>query len=142
MRLELTKKTDLAFQALQHIAGAHGGRVNGATLADELDISSQYLPHVMAPLTRQGWVASVSGPHGGYTLDIDLSTVTFLELIVAVEGPIDESRCLHQGPIHERGDECSLHDPWNRARRALIAELAETDLASLMHEDHPIAAVS
>ena len=30
-----------------------------------------YLPHVMAPLTRRGWVASVSGPHGGYTLDVD-----------------------------------------------------------------------
>ena len=142
MRLELTKKTDLAFQALQTIAAADGGRVTGATLADELDISSQYLPHVMAPLTRRGWVASVSGPHGGYTLDVDLGSVTFLDLIGAVEGPIDESRCLHQGPIHEHGDECPLHEPWTRARSALLADLDDTDLASMMGSPLTIAAAS
>ena len=142
MRLELTKKTDLAFQALRIISDAHGGRVTGSTLADVLDISSQYLPHVMAPLTRRGWVASVSGPHGGYTLDVDLSSVTFLDLIIAVEGPIDETRCLHQGPIHQRGDECALHAPWTRARDALLVELANTDLASMMASNHPVAAAS
>lgn len=131
MRLELTKKTDLAFQALEAIAARGGDRVSGATLATTLGVSSPYLPHVMAPLTKAGWVSSVSGPHGGYVVSIDLCEVTLLDLIEAVEGPIDESRCLHLGPIHGHGEDCALHTPWTRARDAMIDELRATRLSDI-----------
>jgi Rrf2 family transcriptional regulator, iron-sulfur cluster assembly transcription factor len=132
MRLELTKKTDLAFQALEIIAAHRGERVTGADLADHLDVSAQYLPHVMAPLTRAGWVASVSGPHGGYVLSKDLTEISLLELIEAVEGPIDETRCLHLGPIHTSDASCALHAPWTRARDAMIEELDATRLGDML----------
>ncbi|MGI9666684.1 MAG: RrF2 family transcriptional regulator [Acidimicrobiia bacterium] len=132
MRLELTKKTDLAFQALAAVAAASDSRVNGAALAQSLEISTQYLPHVMAPLTRAGWVKSVSGPHGGYTLAVSLGSVSLLDLVVAVEGPVDESRCLHQGPMHTDDSTCRLHGPWTRARAALLGELADTPLEEML----------
>ena len=132
MRLELTKKTDLAFQALQFIAAYDHERVTGAELAEHLDVSPQYLPHVMAPLTHTGWVQSVSGPHGGYVLAADLDAISLLDLVEAVEGPIDESRCLHLGPIHDGGLDCALHGPWTRAREALIAELSATTLGDMI----------
>jgi Rrf2 family protein len=128
MRLELAKKTDLAFRALEAIAARPDDRVGGSELSEHLDVSSQYLPHVMAPLTKAGWVTSVSGPHGGYVLATHLDEISLLELIEAVEGPVDDSRCLHLGPIHGSGDNCSLHGPWTRAREALLAELAATRL--------------
>ena len=132
MRLELTKKTDLAFQAMSMIAEADGERVTGADLADQLDISSQYLPHVMAPLTKRGWISSVSGPHGGYTLSTDLDDVTLLDLIEAVEGPVDDTRCLHLGPVHEADTTCALHAPWTKARSALLDELRATQLSDMV----------
>lgn len=131
MRLELTKKTDLAFQALDLISGSAGDRVSGAHLADVLDVSSQYLPHVMAPLTHAGWVSSVSGPHGGYVIAVDLRDISLLDLIEAVEGPLDESRCLHLGPIHGHDDNCALHVPWRRAREALVVQLRSTRLSEI-----------
>lgn len=132
MRLELTKKTDLAFQALEFIATARGDRVSGHDLAERLDVSAQYLPHIMAPLTRVGWVSSVSGPHGGYVIAVDLESVSLLSLIEAVEGPIDDSRCLHLGPIHTSGVTCALHDPWMKARRAMLIELEATHLGDVI----------
>ena len=131
MRLELTKKTDLAFQALESIAACGSGRVSGSVLAEVLEVSPQYLPHVMAPLTRAGWVSSVSGPHGGYQLAVDLDDVSLLDLVEAVEGPVETSRCLHLGPLHRSGQDCALHRPWMRAREALIAELASTRLSDI-----------
>lgn len=132
MRLELTKKTDLAFQALSVIAEAECERVNGSELASKLDISTQYLPHVMAPLTKAGWVSSVSGPRGGYTVTKDLDDISLLDLIEAVEGPVDESRCLHLGPVHGATGECALHAPWTKARQALLDELAITQLTDMI----------
>ena len=136
MRLELTKKTDLAFQALSTIAEADGERVNGADLAQQLDISTQYLPHVMAPLTKRGWITSVSGPHGGYTINADLETISLLDLIEAVEGPVDDSRCLHLGPVHETDNTCALHAPWTKARSALLDELRTTQLSDMIVVQH------
>ncbi len=132
MRLELTKKTDLAFKALECIHVSHGKRVTGTVLAEKLEITTQYLPHVMAPLTRAGWVASTSGPKGGYTIDSDLMDVSLLDLIVAVEGEIDDSRCLHLGPKHHSDYHCALHSPWIRARRALLGVLDDSNLAEMV----------
>jgi Rrf2 family protein len=132
MRLELTKKTDLAFQALDVIAASDHDRVSGPALADSLEITTQYLPHVMAPLTRAGWVSSTSGPKGGYVIEADLAEVTLLDLVEAVEGVFDESRCLHLGPKHDVNHHCALHDPWMRARSALLGELDSTKLDDMI----------
>jgi Rrf2 family protein len=132
MRLELTKKTDLAFQALEYIAASGDTKVTGADLADELEITTQYLPHVMAPLTRAGWVNSTSGPRGGYSINTDLTDVSLLDLIEAVEGQFDDSRCLHLGPKHSANHHCALHEPWIRARSALLGELGDSNLADMI----------
>ena len=133
MRLELTKKTDLAFQALASIAAQGDQRTNGSDLTASLEITTHYLPHVMAPLTRAGWVASTSGPHGGYSIAVDLHEITLLDLVEAVEGPIDNGRCLHLGPRHNVDQTaCALHHPWTKARQALITALAETNVAEII----------
>lgn len=132
MRLELTKKTDLAFQALDFMISSGRGRITGSLLAEALGITPQYLPHVMAPLTRAGWVASTSGPKGGYSIDTDLADVSLLDLIEAVEGAFDDSRCLHLGPKHTGDHLCALHEPWVRARTALLLVLSSSNLADLI----------
>ena len=132
MRLELTKKTDLAFQALELIAASGDTRATGADLAGELEITTQYLPHVMAPLTRAGGVNSTSGPRGGYTINTDLADVSLLDLIEAVEGHFDDSRCLHLGPKHSATHHCALHEPWIRARTALLGELGGSYLVDMI----------
>ncbi|MEN8041390.1 MAG: Rrf2 family transcriptional regulator [Actinomycetota bacterium] len=132
MRLELTKKTDLAFQALEVLSRATDQRVAGPALAAELEITTQYLPHVMAPLTRAGWVTSSSGPKGGYVVTTNLDAVSLLDLIEAVEGEFDDSRCLHLGPRHDNDHHCALHDPWMRARTALLDELDTDSLADII----------
>lgn len=136
MRLELTKRTDLAFRALVTMADDTDHRVNGATLATALDITTHYLPHVMAPLTRSGWVMSTSGPRGGYTLVIGLDDITLLQLVEAVEGPIDTTGCLHLGPRHRNGHTCALHRPWTKARSALISELDDVTIGHIARDPH------
>ena len=132
MRLEPTKKTDLAFQALEFITVSRDDKATGSDLAEALSITTQYLPHVMAPLTKAGWVVSTSGPRGGYSIEADLASVSLLDLVEAVEGRFDDSRCLHLGPKHNGGHRCALHDPWMRARSALLRELRVSALGDMI----------
>lgn len=129
MRLEVTRKSDLAVRALRELAAA-SGRLKGPALAEAVGSTSGFVSQVLTPLVRRGWVSSDPGPAGGYTLTVDLGELSVLAVIEAVEGPTDSGRCvLADRPCSESGS-CVLHVPWLRARAQLQAELATTPVAA------------
>ncbi len=128
MRLEVTRKSDLAVRALRSLAGA-SGRVKGPVLAEAVGSTSGFVSQVLNPLVRQGWVHSDPGPSGGYSLAVDLGSVSVLAVIEAIEGPTESGRCvLADRPCNEAGM-CALHVPWLRARDQLLRELDATSVA-------------
>lgn len=131
MKLEITRKTDLAVRALVTLRD-HGVKSKAQALADAVGTTTGYLSQVMAPLVSQRWVRSEPGPTGGYVLAADLNHVTVLDVIEAVEGKIDYTRCvLIDRPCGESG-ECALHTPWARARAELVRELQKETVASIV----------
>jgi Rrf2 family protein len=128
VRLETTRKSDLAVKALIALAPAQNP-VKAGELADALDASPSFMAHVMTPLVAQGWVSSDPGRRGGYRLVVDLAGVSVLALIEAVEGPTDTGECVvGDRPCTETGS-CALHLAWMRARELLSRELAATSIA-------------
>jgi Rrf2 family iron-sulfur cluster assembly transcriptional regulator len=128
MRLEVTRKSDLAVRAMRVLADA-SERVKGPALADAVGSTSGFVSQVLNPLVRNGWVRSDPGPAGGYSLGVDLGSVSVLAVIEAIEGPTDSGRCvLADRPCNESGS-CALHEPWQRARAQLLRELDATSLA-------------
>lgn len=128
MRLEVTRKSDLAVRAMQVLADADA-RVKGPALAEAVGSTSGFVSQVLNPLVRQGWVRSDPGPSGGYSLVVDLAEVSVLAVIETIEGPTVSGRCvLADRPCDETGT-CALHVPWMRARALLLSELAATSVA-------------
>lgn len=127
MRLELTRKTDLALRALRALDGQ--GRVPRTVLANRAGTSPEFLARVMGPLVKEGLVESRPGTAGGYTLSADTCMVSVLDLIELMEGPVVNDRCvLRGGPCADDG-QCSLHAAWSKSREALMKELAATTVA-------------
>lgn len=120
----MTKKSDLALKAMRCIGDAEGETIAGMMLADKLGITTHYLPQVMSPLVKAGWIASTPGPRGGYRLLAPLSSVSVLEVIEAIEGAINDQHCVQRGIPCPPLDLCALHDPWQKARDAMLVELA------------------
>lgn len=131
MRLEITRKADLATRALLELAGARH-RLKGAELAERLGASGGFLAQAMTPLVTRGWVRSEPGPTGGYELVADLGRVSVLEVIEAVEGPIDVGQCVLESRACASGVPCALHQPWSKARTLLLAELGSSHLGDLL----------
>lgn len=129
MRLEVTRKSDLAVRALRTLADlGPGQRCKATELAELVGSTPGFVAQVVTPLVRAGWVASDPGPTGGYSLDVDLATVSVLAVIEAVEGPTDSGRCvLADRPCSESGP-CALHTAWQRARDELLRELGATSV--------------
>jgi Rrf2 family protein len=132
MRLELTQKSELALQALSVISRTPERFANGPEIADALSISPHYLATVMAPLSRAGWVRSTTGPRGGYRLSVDVSNHSVLDLIESIEGTVDRNSCMHGDLMRPVQEPCSLHEPWVRARDALLEELDAANLGEVL----------
>ncbi len=123
MKLELLPRTDLTVRVIRALAAANGRR-SAADLAPIVGSTVKYLPHVLRPLVRAGWVTSNRGPNGGYQLT--RQNLTVLDVIELVEGNTDTGQCVLRNSACNAQSACSLHDAWTRAREALVSELAAT----------------
>jgi Rrf2 family protein len=130
VRLEITRRSDIASRALRELALA-GRRMKSAELAERVGTTSGFLSQAMTPLVLQGWVRSDPGPTGGYVALVSLDAVSVLDVIEAVEGPTHTGRCVLEDRPCSGGEACALHVPWSRARDHLLAELAATPLSTL-----------
>jgi len=127
MRLELTKRLDLAFRAMGFL-NDNGSAADGRSIAAAIGTSAHYLPQVVKPLIDAGWISSTPGPGGGYDLVADLNDVSVLDIIESVEGPTDTGRCVLRGAPCPTQEECALHSSWVVARSALLTELEATSV--------------
>jgi Rrf2 family protein len=129
VRLEITRRAELAVRALAFI-GRADQRVKSAALADELDTSIGFVPQVVGPLVKAGWVRSDPGPTGGYTSRVDPSQVSILQVIEAVDGATDVGRCVLFDRLCLAEGPCLLHVAWSRARAELLGTLDATPVTA------------
>ena len=129
MRLEITRRADLAVRALAVLG--EGGQLKAADLARALDATPGYIPQVVGPLVKAGWVRSDPGPSGGYALAVAPDTVSVLDVVEAVDGPTDDGRCVVADVPCGHAGTCVLHFAWARARDELTRSLAAVTVSDV-----------
>lgn len=103
-------------------------RIPGRELAALIGTTTPFISQVVTPLVQAGWLDSRPGPTGGYGLVADPATITILEVVELIEGPIANGKCvLAGGPCSE--DFCSVHDAWQEARESLRDAFARVTVA-------------
>lgn len=115
----------MAIRALA-LLGQSSGRVKASVLADGLGTTVAFVPQVLGPLVRAGWVQSDPGPTGGYCCRVPLSEVSVLQVIESVDGATDIGRCVVADRPCQAADPCVLHVAWAQARTGLVAVLQST----------------
>ena len=120
MIFRFQRKTELALAALQHLDAALDRRLTGADLAAAIDTSMSFLPQIMAPLVKSGWVVSERGPGGGYTLTDESRSASIHDVIEATEGPTITGRCVLKDAPCPGDQPCQVHYTPDEARSVLI----------------------
>ena len=130
MRLEITQRADLAVRALALLKQSPS-RLKSADLAAALGTTAGFVPQVMGPLVRAGWVRSVPGPTGGYEPVVVLDALNVLEVVEEVDGPTESGRCVVADRPCDAAASCAVHVAWGRARQELVESLAGLSLAAV-----------
>lgn len=130
--MRLTTKGRFAVTAMVDLAMRGGrGPVTLATISEKQKISLSYLEQLFGKLRRNNIVESVRGPGGGYYLARPGHKISIADIVVAVDEPIDSTRCGGKGNCH--GDHpCVTHELWMGLNESILGYLKGITLQHLV----------
>lgn len=99
------------------------------------DISAKYLEQIMIVLKSAGFVDSLRGPHGGYTLLRNPEDITVGSVIRAMEGDLSIECVSTNGASCDRSTTCKAHLLWNMIDDAVSQIVDRITLADMVRWD-------
>ena len=88
--MEISKKLDYALRMLAAVARVQNGEVVSVReVAEANSIPYSFARTIQHEMVRSGLLRTTRGPHGGMMLAVDAKTTTLLDIVEAVDGPLD-----------------------------------------------------
>ena len=136
--LKLTKKADYGLISLKHLSVRGWHRTASAKeIAESYRIPLPVLSKVLQKLVRDGFLLSEQGASGGYRLARDPATITTLEVIRAIDGPIILTTCLTDGGECELTSQCTVREPLRKVHQGILKLLDSITIGDLSADDKP-----
>jgi len=133
----LTRKTDYALIALVHMVRGNLSQTSARDLSLRSGVPVRVLTNILNRLTRRGLVASARGTNGGYRLARRPEKISLVDLMEAVDGPLQLTRCCVPDPASAQekcriGKACPVSEPIRRVYadvRGVLSQVTLLDLA-------------
>jgi Rrf2 family protein len=100
------------------------------------DMSEKYLERIMSTLVSAGFVQSLRGQHGGFTLAKQPSEIRLSQVLAAAEGPLNPVPCVGNPKTCNRSATCATRDVWTRLKETIASMLDSVTLEDLMRMHH------
>lgn len=135
--MRLTTKGRFAVTAMVDLA-MRGGKapVTLAAISERQKISLSYLEQLFGKLRRNNIVESVRGPGGGYYLARPGSKISIAEIVIAVDEPLDATKCGGLGNCQGDEQPCITHDLWMGLNESILDYLQAVTLQQLVDDSH------
>jgi Rrf2 family protein len=142
--LQISRKIDYGLRAMIHLAGLPVGRVASLQdLSSTLHLPREFLAKILKGLAARGLVRSARGAHGGYQLARPARDVSFLEVIEAVEGPVQLNVCLDDKDRCDVSASCTMYHVWKSGQERMLEVYRRTSLADLVaQEEQPLPPIA
>ena len=99
------------------------------TICEERGLPKQYLVKLFAQLAKADIVTAIRGKRGGYALARDPKTVTLLNVVEAIEGPLALNFCQYTPPKCEQID-CPVRPVWKELQGVVSRKLSSITIGS------------
>ncbi len=120
--LKITKKIEYSLIALKHIGTQKNNKISTAKEISSLyRIPRELLAKILQQLTRDGFIQSVQGPKGGYSLARRPKNVYLIDLITTIEGESVLIECISEsGDNCIRSDDCVIRSPMQQINKQML----------------------
>jgi Rrf2 family protein len=136
--LKLTKKTDYGLISLKHLAKLSGaGTASAKEMAELFGLPAPILSKVLQKLAREGLLVSEQGTNGGYRLAREASSITALEVVRAIDGPVILTACFSAQGECEHTTLCTVREPLKQVYAGILRLLDGIRISDLTKEAEP-----
>ena len=141
--LQVSRKIDYGLRAMIHLAGVPAGKISSLQdLSVTLHLPREFLAKILKHLAARGLVRSARGAHGGYQLARPARDISFLEVIEAVEGPVQLNVCLDDKDRCDVSAGCTMYHVWKAGQDRMLEVYRRTSLAELVSEPEPMRPIA
>lgn len=130
--MQITRQADYAVRAVMHLARNGETRTATSVIAEEQKIPPSFLAKIISQLSIAGLLHTSRGARGGVTLARDAKNITLLEVIEAIDGPIQLNECVGEGGECNFDESCPLRPVWCDAQEQLVARLRGSNFAEII----------
>jgi len=101
-------------------------------IAKRQDLSVKYLEQLIIPLKAAGFIRSVRGARGGYTLAHKPEKISVGDIIEILEGGLSLVDCVEDPELCKREKPCPTREIWLRMSGRLLEELSSLSLQDVL----------
>ena len=131
----LSKTTEYALRSVVYVAMHHDAkRVGLKEIARELELPEPFIGKILQNLVRQGVLASVKGPNGGFSLGRPASTISIMDLVRIIDGMEAFKRCGLGLKDCSDTHPCPLHHEFKQYRENLVRLFTKTTIHDLVRD--------
>ncbi len=133
--MQITRQADYAVRAVLHLAHNGDQRIATSVIAEKQRIPPSFLAKIISQLSIAGVLHTSRGARGGVTLARDAKDITLLEVVEAIDGPIQLNECVGENGTCSFDSDCPLRPVWCDAQEELVGRLKGTNFADMKAKD-------
>ena len=138
--MQITRQADYAVRAVLYLSRmGNTQRAATSTVAQEQRIPPSFLAKIISQLSIAGLLHTSRGARGGVTLAREPKDISLLEVVEAIDGPIQLNECVGDDSLCAFDDDCPLRPVWCEAQEELIKRLKGTNFAQLLERSKTVA---
>lgn len=130
--MQISRRADYGVRVVLDLSiHCENGRASTQQIAERQNIPGPFLAKIISQLAQAGFVTTYRGAGGGVSLSRPSATITLLNVIEALEGPIQLNRCIGEPHRCPHDEQCPVHDVWAKAQADLTMLLGATTFDTL-----------
>jgi Rrf2 family protein len=123
--LKLTKKADYGLIAMRYLAENAASSASARDIAEAHGIPPELLAKILQRLVKARLLTSQHGTNGGYLLARDARTISALEVIKAIEGPLFLTSCVTTRGECGHTNRCTVREPLRKVSQSIEEVLSK-----------------
>lgn len=130
--MDITRRTDYAIRLIAALIDKGEKPLSVREAAEIQSVPYTFARSIQHDLALGGFIRSVRGARGGMILAKDSDTLTLLELIEAVQGPVNVAICTTSPGWCDRDQHCEFHRVWEGANDLIRDYLSSVTIKELL----------
>lgn len=131
--MQITRQADYATRTILHLARiGKNQHVATSQVAKEQKIPPAFLVKIISQLSIAGILHTSRGLRGGVRLAREPENITLLEVVEAIDGPIQLNECVDSNGVCSFEETCPMRLVWCDVQNKLVAKLKKTNFAQLI----------